>query len=186
MNHNNKIHETLDNSWIIDFEKKEKLYQDFYTDDVYFIHLHFIYIQKNMEIEKIREETFFLKTANTITREEIIGLFKNNSLVDNIKYRLFSLLLFNLSLKPEDIPFFLREDDDLNNQESKPFLKIIKHIETITLEKTISMFHDLNSLYFILIDKSLELNNKDKKTLTKKINTHFLKQKSSKTKRKYY
>lgn len=50
--------EKLDNKWIIDFEKKDKFYQDFYTDDLYFINLQFIYIQKNMKIEKIREETW--------------------------------------------------------------------------------------------------------------------------------
>ena len=68
----------LDNNWITNFEKEDKLYQDFYTDDNFFVLLHFIYIQKNMEIEKIREETFFMKTPNTISREEIIGLLKKN------------------------------------------------------------------------------------------------------------
>jgi hypothetical protein len=77
----NEIEEILDNNWITNFEKEDKLYQDFYTDDNYFVHLHFIYIQKNMEIEKIREETFFMKTPNTISREEIVGLLKKNALI---------------------------------------------------------------------------------------------------------
>lgn len=174
--------EKLDNTWIIDFEKKDKLYQDFYTDDVYFINLHFIYIQKNMEIEKIREETFFMKTPNVISREEIIGLLKKNAFDDNNKYSIFSLLKFNFCLKPEDIHFFLR--DTSNYKGNSDFLTPIKHIDTIVFEKTINMFQDLNTLYFIFVEKSMELNGTNKKSLTKKIYLHLIKHK--KTKRKFY
>jgi nicotinic acid phosphoribosyltransferase len=139
--------EKLDNKWIIDFEKKDKFYQDFYTDDLYFINLQFIYIQKNMKIEKIREETFFMKTPNIISREEIIDLLKRNALDGNNKYTIYSLLKFNFSLKPEELHFFLR---DYNFKGNHDFLTTIKHIDTIVFEKTINMFQDLNTLYFFL------------------------------------
>ena len=184
----------LDNKWITNFEKEDKLYQDFYIDDNYFVHLHFIYIQKNMEIEKIREETFFMKTPNIISREEIIGLLKKNALVNSQKYSIFSLLKFNIHLKPEDISFFLRNP----NADTKDFLKPIKHIDSITFDKTISMFQDLNTLYFIYVESTLKMGLNTKKNLTKKIYLHFLKEKEKekatnkpnskfkKTKRKYY
>ena len=178
---NNEKEKTLDNNWIIDFQKKDKLYQDFYADDVYFINLYFIYIQKNMEIEKIREETFFMKKPNIISREEIIGLLKKNNFDDNNKYSIFSLLKFNFCLQPEDIHFFLR---DTNYKGTKEFLTSVKHIDTIIFEKTINMFQDLNTLYFIFVEKSVELNGNNKKNLTKKIYLHLMKHK--KTKRKFY
>ena len=179
----------LDNNWITNFEKEDKLYQDFYVDDNYFVHLHFIYIQKNMEIEKIREETFFMKTPNIISREEIVGLLKKNAFENNQKYSIFSLLKFNIHLKPEDIPFFLRNS---NTDTSSDFLKTVKHIDTITFDKTISMFQDLNTLYFIYVESTLKIDSNTKKNLTKKIYLHFLKEKNKpnknnkKTKRKYY
>ena len=184
----------LDNNWITNFEKEDKLYQDFYTDDNYFVHLHFIYIQKNMEIEKIREETFFMKTPNTISREEIVGLLKKNAFENKQKYSIFSLLKFNIHLKPEDIPFFLQNP---NTNIEADFLKPIKHIDAITFDKTISMFQDLNTLYFIYVESTLKMNSNTKKNLTKKIYLHFLKdnktdkinkinKNNKKTKRKYY
>ena len=135
-----------------------------------------------MEIEKIREETFIMKTPNVMSREEIIGLLKRNSLEDNKKYSILSLLKFNIYLKPEDIHIFLRNSkDDI----SEKFLTIIKHIDAIPFEKTISMFQDLNSLYFVYVEKSLEMmDSKTKKTLTKKIYLHLTKNKHKKTIRK--
>jgi hypothetical protein len=183
----------LDNKWITNFEKEDELYQDFYIDDNYFVHLHFIYIHKNMEIEKIREETFFMKTPNIISREEIIGLLKKNAFQNKQKYSIFSLLKFNIHLKPQDIPFFLQNSSNTNTED---FLKPIKHIDTVTFEKTISMFQDLNTLYFIYVEnRNMDVNTK--KNLTKKIYLHFLKENQTnkvnkvnkvnkKTKRKYY
>lgn len=48
----------LDDDWICNFEKNDKLYKDFYKDDVYFINLHIVYVNKNYEIEKLKQEIF--------------------------------------------------------------------------------------------------------------------------------
>jgi hypothetical protein len=173
----------LDNTWIKEFENTDKIYQDFYTDDNYYVNIHFIYINKNKEIEKIKEETFLMNTPNMITRDEIIGLLKKNTLNENRNYSLLSLLKFNLNLEPEDIPFFLQVD---SKEEDNQFLIPIQHIDTITFQKTIAMFQDLNSLYFIFLERSSEdsttmLNLK--KNLSKKIFS-YLKNKSNKRKTK--
>jgi hypothetical protein len=183
--------EKLDNTWIKEFEKIDKLYQDFYVDDIYYVYLHFIYIKKNMEIEKIKEEIFLMKTPNVISREEIVGLLKRNSYEDNRKYSIFSLLKFNITLKPEDINLFLQKPSDRED-----FLIPIKHIDDINFHKTISMFHDLNTLYFIFVEKELEMDTNTKKSLTKKIYLHLNSthcynkdnkdNKHKKTRRKFY
>ena len=172
----------LDNTWIKEFENTDKIYQDFYTDDNYYVNIHFIYINKNKEIEKIKEETFLMKTPNIISREEIIGLLKRNTMNENRNYSLLSLLKFNLNLEPEDIRFFLSVDSEEDNN----FLIPIQHIDTITFQKTISMFQDLNSLYFIFLEISPEdsttmLNVKN--NLSKKIFS-YLKNKLNKRKTK--
>ena len=70
----------LDDEWIHNFEKSDQLFKDFYTDDVYYTNLHLIYINKNSEIEKIKEEKFIMQAPNLITKEEIIGILKKNSI----------------------------------------------------------------------------------------------------------
>jgi len=174
----------LDNTWIKEFENTDKIYQDFYTDDNYYVNIHFIYINKNKEIEKIKEETFLMNKPNIISRDEIIGLLKKNTLNENRNYSLLSLLKFNLNLEPEDIPFFLQVD---SKEEDNQFLIPIQQIDTITFQKTIAMFQDLNSLYFIFLERSSEdsttmLNLK--KNLSKKIFSYLKKSNKRKTKRR--
>jgi hypothetical protein len=176
------MNEALDNTWIKEFENTDKIYQDFYVDDNYYINLHFVYINKNMEIEKIKEETFFMKIPNLISREEIVGLIKRNTLNENRSYNMLSLLKFNISLTPENIYRFLKIDNIMDNSD---FLSHVQHIDTITFQKTISMFQDLNSLYFLFIENSESLDSKMKKNISKRFFS-YLKSKHRKTIKKYY
>jgi hypothetical protein len=61
--------------------------------------------------------------------------------------------------------------------EERNYLTIIKNIDAITFDKTISMMQDLNDLILIFYEKSNELKEKNTNNLTKKI---FLKQNSNK------
>jgi hypothetical protein len=96
----NEKYEVLDEDWINEFEKTDKLFQDFYLDDIYYTEVHFIYINTSNDIEKIKEEHFLLKTPNYISREEIIGLLKRNTIINNKKYSILSILKCNITLKP--------------------------------------------------------------------------------------
>jgi len=176
------MNEELDNTWIKEFENTDKIYQDFYVDDIYYINVHFVYINKNLEIEKIKEETFFIKTPNVISREEMIGLLKRNMLNENRSYNLLSLLKFNINLTPENISSFLKMDHTISHDD---FLLPIRYIDTITFQKTISMFQDLNSLYFLFLEKSESLDSKMKKNISKRFFS-YLKSKHRKTIKKYY
>jgi hypothetical protein len=165
--------EVLDEEWINEFDKTDKLFQDFYLDDIYYTEIHFIYININNDIEKIKEDNFLLSRPNYISREEIIGLLKRNTIVNNKKYSLLSILKCNITLKPEEIKNFLKSSnltDYLDN-----FLVPIKNIDAITFEKTINMFQDLNDLLFIFYEKSNEEIKKAANNVTKKV---YLNQKS--------
>ena len=155
--------EELNDEWINNFEKTDKLYEDYYKDDLYYINLKFIYLNRQNEIEKIKQEPFLMTTKNYILREEILGILKKSINEDNRKYTLMSILRYNFILEPDDIHFFLK------NSEDKEFLTIIKNIDTIQFEKTIHMFHDLNDLIFIFFEKSQELKVVDPNRATKKI-----------------
>jgi hypothetical protein len=63
------------------------------------------------------------------------------------------------------------------------FLTINKHIDTIFFEKTITMFQDLNNVYFIFYEKTQDNKNRDLNSITKKIYLDII---SNKTNNKKY
>ena len=152
---------SLNDDWIQNFEKKDKLYQDFYKDDLYYINLKIIYINKGSEIEKIKQDTFLMSKPNYISREEIIRILKNNSIDNNRKYTLLTILKYVINLDCDDIKSFLNSSDDYN------FISLVKNIDAITFDKSISMFQDLNDLILIFYEKTLSQNTPH--NLTKRI-----------------
>jgi len=172
--HNDK----LNDDFMVEFEKTDKLYQDFYKDDVYFVGLKFIYVNRSNEIEKIVTDTFLLSTPNYIIREEILQILKNNSTENNNSYSLLSALKYNIALEPTEISGFLKRDDDDEND----YLVPVKNIDTIKFEKTINMFHDLNELIMIFYEKSSEI----KKKSLNSTKRHHIHSYAKKTIRKQY
>ena len=78
-----------------------------------------------------------------------------------------AILKYNITINTEDIETFLKSND--LDTYSKQYLTIVRNIDAIQFEKTISMFHDLNDLIFIFYEKSNELKKRDDKNATKKI-----------------
>lgn len=154
----------LDDEWINNFENTDKLYQDFYKDDLYYVNLKLIYVNRNDDIDKIKHETFLMSKPNFISREEILYILKNNSIDFGKRYTLLSILKYNICLEPDEIKNYLSNNIDTNN-----YLTIIKHIDEIKFEKSINMFHDLNDLILIFYEKSNELRTINLNNLTKKI-----------------
>ena len=157
----------LNDDWINKFDKIDKLYEDFYKDDLYYTNLKFIYINRNNEIEKINQETFLMTTPNKILREEILQILKKSLIDNNRHYSLLSILRYNITLDVDDIKKFV-----LYSNDDKDFLTIIKHIDEITYEKSISMLQDLNDLIFLFYEKSKEIKKSDINTSTKKVRLH--------------
>ena len=160
--------ENLDNKWLTDFVNTDKLYQDYYKDDNYYTNIHYMYINKNNEIEKIKQDYFYMSKPNYILRDEIIGILKKNSIDNKIRYSLLSILKFNITIDPTDIKHFLLKNDF--EYYNKKFFTVIKNIDTIVFEKTINMFQDLNDIIIIFYEKNIDDKNSSKtKNITKKI-----------------
>jgi hypothetical protein len=153
----------LNDDWITDFEKTDKLYEDFYKDDLYYTNVHYIYINRSNEIEKIKQESFLFSVKNRITREELLGILKNNSIQDTKKYSLLSILKYNITLDPNDITKFLNSVND------ETFLKPVTLIDEVYFDKSINMLHDLNDVLFLFYEKSNELKNKNSRNMTTKM-----------------
>jgi len=157
----------LDDDWISEFQKSDKLYKDFYKDDVYFLNIHFIYVNKCNEIELVKHENFLMSEKNYIKRDELLRILKNNNVIDNTKYSILSILRYNITMSPEDILTFFKNETQ-NENRIDDYIFIVKNIDDIKFEKTINTFQDLNDLFFIFYEKEL---NKEKSThnITKKI-----------------
>lgn len=169
----------LDDEWINNFDKTDKLYKDFYKDDLYYVNLKIIYINRENEIEKMKYESFLMAEKNVITHEEIIQILKKNSTDNKRRYSLLSMLRYNIVLEPDEIENYLK------NGENKPYLSVIKNIDTIIFEKSISMFHDINDLILIFYEKSNEIKSKDSNNSTKKIYLHSLNTNKKTIKKQY-
>lgn len=173
--------ELLNDNWIVDFEKKDTFYKEFYKDNIYYSNIHTVYINRKQEICQIKEDTLLLSIPNVITREEIIGLLKQQSLNDNKQYKLLSILKYNITLDPETVLKYVNcTNDELSNYN---YLEDVKHIDEIHFNKSISMFQDLTDIYLIFFEKSTELINKNLHNSTKKIYLHT---RHKKTIRKQY
>ena len=155
---------------IVKFKQEDKLYSDFYKDDNYYIDIHYIYVNRLDEIVKIRREPFILTSPNTICRDELIGILKRNSVDDSVVYSILSILKYNITVNPEDIIGFIKEyDHDI-------FLSTITNIDDIRIERTITMFQDLNDIVFVFYEKNIvsdrSNNNETKKVYISKTNKH--------------
>ena len=158
----------LDDEWINKFEETDKLYKDFYKDDIYYINLRVVYINRDNEIDKIKYESLLLQYPNKISREEIIKILKKNAVDNEKRYTLLSILRYNINLEPDEIKHYL------SNGINKEYLSVIKNIDEVRFERTINMFQDLNDLILIFYEKSKELKKSDANNSTKKIHIRSL------------
>ena len=158
----------LDNEWIENYEKEEIVYNDFYKDDVKYVKLYFLLINKNLILDNIYEENFLLEEKNILKKNQLVSLI--NKYKENKNIKLISLLKYNINIDSDNVVDYLNQETKTNM-----FMDSISSIDDINFDQTISMFEDLNSLFFVFVES-----NNDKKNQTKRI---FLHSNHKKTKR---
>jgi len=141
----------LDSTWIEEFDILDKEYKDYYREELSFTRCHFIYINKDSEIEKIKETKLFLKNPGVIQKEELMTIIKQNIYFNDIKYRLMSILNFNINFEPIHLKTFLNSTASTIGDS---YLHAIQNIDTIRLDKSISIFHDINDLFILFYEKT--------------------------------
>lgn len=162
----------LDNKWIENYETQELDYNDFYKDDVKYIKTYSLYINKGLILENINEENFILEDNNVLKKHELISIinkYKNDKKEKKIK--LLSILKYNINLDSDNVIEYLKQETENNL-----FIESVKSIDNINFDPSISMFEDLNSLFFIFVES-----NNTEKSQTKRI---FLHSNQKKTKKK--
>jgi hypothetical protein len=147
---NEETIEDLDSSWIQEFENVDKDYKHYYTEEITFIKVQFIYINKESEIENLKEEKFLLNKSGLLSKEELLSIIKHNTYLYQKKYSLLSVLKYNINIEPKNLHSFLKSK---NINIGSNFIQSIKNIDTIRFEKSISMFHDINNIIILFYDK---------------------------------
>ncbi len=147
----NNCDNVLDNDWISDFEKIDKDYKYFYNEDLHFLKIHSIYINIKNEIEHLKEETLLMHNNNNIlSRDNLLGILKNNAFIYGKRYSVLSLLKYNIDIHSSNVKNYIKEE------ESQSFLSIIKNIDDVVFNQTINMFQDLNDIIILFYEKSIE------------------------------
>lgn len=143
----------LDTKWIEEFESVDNNYKTFYTEDIQHIKFHYVYVNKENNIDKVKEETFLLRTPNYISREELIGILKKNNKLSDTNYTVLSILKYNIDIEPADVAHYIK--NNVEQDYAYDFLKSVKNIDAIPLNRSISMFQDLNDITIIFYEKSI-------------------------------
>jgi len=158
----------IDNNWVDTYKKNEEHYNDFYNEKVSTIQVFFLYINSEKDLVNIKQESHTLNVVNILPREQLIALIKEKQLLNKVKYKLFSLVRYNINLQPEEIDDFIGPNEigpneigpneigpneigpnDTNNEYTNRFFTPENHVNDIYFQDTISIFQDLNSLYII-------------------------------------
>lgn len=164
----------LDSTWITNFEEIDKIYDCYYSNDLSYINIHYIYINIDNEIEKVKRDKWLLTKPNHISRDEIIRMLKQHC---GSQYRLLSILKYNIDIEPANVKWFI------SNKNVSDFLTPIKNLDDIHWKQSITLFQDLNDLFILLYrpDQTknhhnytkrifLQHRNGNKKTIKKSLN----------------
>lgn len=138
--------EELDSKWIEDFEEDE-LYNEFYQDEVTSINVFFIHMNTDNEIKTIRNQEENIEN-NTLKKERIMTLIKENTKKENKDYQLVSLLKFNFDINNKELDEFLEDNKDLSK-----YLTTLSYLSDIKWNNTILFFQKLNGLYLLFKER---------------------------------
>jgi hypothetical protein len=153
----------LDTTIIDEFEKDDELYNDFYKDKIEQINLYILYVSNNNDLFHIKKDTATLNNGK-LEKDDLKNLIRQYNKYQNKKYRLISLLKWNITIEPDEISDYLRNENKFN------FIKSIRNINSVEFEDSINLFHNLNSLYLVFHERWKLLENKTKKVyLNKKL-----------------
>ena len=142
----------LDDSWIEEYELKEKDFQKFYKEPVETVEIIFLYINKEGELEKIEKTHCLLETDNKIDRDELISIIKENIVDNKIKYSLLSILQHNIDLDPNDLGKYLTKHDTEETLKENQYLQVISDISDLHFKDSITLFRDLDSVFVVFYE----------------------------------
>ncbi len=136
----------LDTEWISDFEISDKAYKQFYKEKVDNVKLYILYVNRDYELFHIKKERLVINNS-VLKKKELIDILKKHKKHQEKEYIPFSILKYNITLKPENIKEYIYHD------ESDDYLKSKKNIEDVYWYDSILFLNNINSLYIVYKEK---------------------------------
>jgi len=139
----------IDNTWVELYKQGEEKYNMFYPEPLNSLTIFFLYVDKTNTLVKRKKDTCLLTAKNMLCKNQLISLIKSNEIFANRLYKLETLLRYHIDLQPENIADFVHSTQFNNDMYISRFFKPFTLVNDIYFSDTISLFHDLTTLYIL-------------------------------------
>tara|TARA_B100001093_G_C26286829_1_gene783561 strand:- start:36 stop:533 length:498 start_codon:yes stop_codon:yes gene_type:complete len=157
----------IQESWLKNFKEQNYIKNSEETININFF---YIYVNRQNTLEIIRQGPTYILQSNTFDKKDLIQNIKENSYVNKQKYKLLSIMKYNIDVDSNNL------EDFLNKDTYEKYTQLIKNIDGIEFTKSTKMFNDLNSIFIIYHENASP-------SLTKKIKLKPTSNKKTKHKR---
>ena len=140
-------YDDIETSWIDDFENIDALYNDFYTEQIDSLSMHYLYVNKKSELFHIEKDLIDISNS-VLEKKDLKKILIKNMYLDNKYYRPISIIKYNITVQPKDIDYYIK------NSEEFEFIEPKNSINDINFEESITLFHDINSIYIVFHEQS--------------------------------
>lgn len=161
------VEEDLDTSWAEMAEFQDNYERELMEEICVF----FVYMDAAGALEKITKEVEPV-VEGTILKERLLQLIQTKRHLPHrggVKYRFMDLLAFTIPLEPGEL------DDFVKSEARADFLKTLPIFDSVAIDPSIFIFHDVNSLFFFFKEvdnvavKSILKNGREGGGVTKKV-----------------
>jgi hypothetical protein len=139
------------------------------------------YINTDNEIEIIHQKKIYLDNDdNIVTRRQLIDVIKSSQKKNKVKYKLISIMVYNIHVTPESLPEYIENPNDFIS------LYTLNRIDSFELKPTLRLLKKYNGIYFFFFECPEQEAEPDHTTLLSKqelITNGFIKNKNNTTKR---
>jgi len=149
----------LDMSWINEHERLSSMNENYIREPMDSINMYFIYINRNLYIEKIVHDKQSLslsedKKYSYLPKEVLLQIIQSRKIKTPFsKYRLTDVLSYLVDLEPEHIQSYSKNENV--DQSTSSFLKVLPIMNDVQMNSSIFIFHDVNTVYFLFQEVEL-------------------------------
>lgn len=109
------------------------------------IDVFFIYVG-NKEVESVHKTNESLNDHAILQKQDVANMVRSHQYLNNTKYKLISLLKYNITLDAEDISALANSE---TNETHSAYLQSAKHIDDIQFDDTLDFLQETNALFFV-------------------------------------
>ena len=136
--------ENLETGWIEDFDKSVVQEELVTVMDVDSLRVNLVRLGYGNHIEGVSSLDICLEKSNVLSKEEIIGIVERNCMVDGTRFRLSSVVLFNVTIDESSVRTFVVKEA---LEAGMPFLSSSDMVDDLQIRPTVHVLHDLNCVY---------------------------------------